>query len=115
MLLYRFFVTIFFVLSFLITSVSSKSLSFCTEQHKIISQTYYDYHIEKSCHKPVKKKTKEISCTQCDCYLLQVLLKSTDKSFSYLINNIQFCKFLVNHYIFFLNNIDPPPKNSLNI
>ena len=112
---FRFFVTIFFILSFLVTSVSSKSLSFCTEQHKNISQTYYDYHIEKSCHKPVKKKTKEISCTQCDCYLLQVLFGFTDASFNYFINDVDSCKFLVNQYTVSLNNIDPPPKNSLNI
>ena len=115
MLFFRFFVTIFFILSFLVTSVSSKSLSFCTEQHKNISQTHYDYSTEKSCHKPVKKKTKKISCTQCDCYLLQVLFGYTNTSLNYLIKNVDSCKFLVNQYTVSLNNIDPPPKNSLNI
>ena len=109
---FRFFVTVFFILSFFVTSVYSKSLSFCTEQHKKISQTYNNYSIEKSCHKSAKEKTKEITCSQCDCYLLQVLFGFTNDSFRNLIKNNEFCQFLVTQYFISQNTIDPPPKNS---
>ena len=70
----KFFIITLSIITFLSTSVLSKSLSLCTESHNEKVSIDKKFEIENhSYHSSDKKENSKNLCFECDCYLTQLL------------------------------------------
>ncbi len=106
----KFLIVFFCTISFLGSSVLSKSLSICAVEMNNVKN---ESELEKSnCHSHSEQKKKILSCLECECNFTQVLLNSSSKySVTYNVKSI-YNSFMEFHYSINIKKKDPPPKIS---
>ena len=113
MQLCKFFIIVISIASFFSTSVLSNSISLCKEKHGFEKPVNKNFHDDQSnCHTDIKDKMKKQFCTECNCYLTQVLsnMLYEDSSINILKNN--FDELFISYYPINLKVKEPPPKNN---
>ena len=105
----KFFIVTISILSFLSTSVLSKSFSLCLESHSENINIDKKFEIENhSCHSSPKRKSKNF-CFECDCYLTQLIYKEVYSISALDISRFNF-EFIIKYYSINKKIKDPPPK-----
>ena len=108
----KFFIITISVISFLSTSVLSKSFSLCAESHNEKINIDKKIEIENhSCHTSAKKEKGKNLCFECDCYLTQLLYDEISSSSILDISKFNF-EFLIKYYSINKKIKDPPPKRT---
>ena len=106
----KFFIITISILSFISTSVLSKSFSLCLESHSEKINIDKKFEIENhSCHSSAKKESSKNSCFECDCYLTQLLLNEISSTSILDISQFNF-EFIIKYYSINKKINDPPPK-----
>ena len=106
----KFFIITISILSFLSTSVLSKSFSLCQESHNEKINIDKKFEIENhSCHSIPKKESSKNLCFECDCYLTQLLYNEISSTSILDISQLNF-EFIINYYSINKKIKDPPPK-----
>ena len=106
----KFFIITLSILSFLSTSVLSKSFSLCLESHSEKINVHKKFQIENhSCHSSPKKESCKNLCLECDCYLTQLLHNEISSTSLLVISQIN-SEFIIKYYSINKKIKDPPPK-----
>ena len=106
----KFFIITISILSFLSTSVLSKSFSLC--QESLNEKINIDKKLEienHSCHSSPKKESSKNLCFECDCYLTQLLYNEISATSLFDISQVNF-EFIIKYYSINKKIKDPPPK-----
>ena len=106
----KFFIITISILSFLSTSVLSKSFSLCLESHSENINIDKKFEIENhSCHSSPKKESSKNFCFECDCYLTQLLYNEISSTSILDISKFNL-EFIIKYYSINKKIKDPPPK-----
>ena len=105
----KFFIITISILSFLSTSVLSKSFSLCAESHSEKVNIDKKFDENHSCHSNDKKENSENLCFECDCYLTQLLYNEISSTSILDISKFNL-EFIIKYYSINKKIKDPPPK-----
>lgn len=96
--------------SFIATSVASKLFSFCTLFHTSQNLILDNFVDDESCHKSTKEKKLMQLCNECDCYLKNYLVDTSENVINNIFSDSNLNKTIITQYMVYTNLIDPPPK-----
>ena len=112
MKIYNLFITTLSIASFFSTTVLSKPIFFCLENHSFVKLVSKNFHDDKSsCHSDIKDKMIKKFCAECDCYITQVLSNISFENLIITISKNNFDVFFASYYSISCKVKDPPPKN----
>ena len=90
--------------------VASKLFSFCTLFHTSQNLILDNFVDDESCHKSTKEKKAMQLCNECDGYLKNYLVDTSENVINNIFSDSNLNKTIIIQYMFFTNLIDPPPK-----